>query len=176
MLDPVDFPFKAVVMTLLPLAALAGLAIYAATLGPEQRLSRLGLAVIIGGAAGNLIDRVTAGYVLDFVDVYWGSWHFWAFNVADAAINIGVGLMILDLLGVHLAISAVAVLAAMVVALPIGIAPPPRPLVPSAIPIGSQNRDSTSINSIAAPPPAIGAAATCPDGSAHVVGLLATYA
>ena len=100
MLDPVDFPFKAMVMTLLPLAALAGLAIYAATLGPEQRLSRLGLAVIIGGAAGNLIDRVTAGYVLDFVDVYWGGWHFWAFNVADAAINIGVGLMILDLLGV----------------------------------------------------------------------------
>jgi signal peptidase II len=99
MLDPVDFPFKPVVMTLLPLAALAGLAIYAATLTAEQWLSRLGLAFVIGGAAGNLIDRVTAGYVLDFVDVYRGNWHFWAFNVADAAINVGVGLMILDLLG-----------------------------------------------------------------------------
>lgn len=100
MLNPVDFPFKAVVMTLLPLVALAVLAIYAATLPAEQRLSRLGLAFVMGGAAGNLIDRVTAGYVLDFVDAYWGGWHFWAFNVADASITCGVALMILDLLGV----------------------------------------------------------------------------
>lgn len=100
MLNPVDFPFKAVVMTLLPLAALAVLAIYAATLPAEQRLSRLGLAFVMGGAAGNLIDRVTAGYVLDFVDAYWRGWHFWAFNVADASITCGVVLMILDLLGV----------------------------------------------------------------------------
>ena len=100
MLDPIDFPFKAVVMTVLPLLALTGLSVYAATLAAKQRLSRLGLAFVIGGAAGNLIDRVTAGYVLDFVDVYRGDWHFWAFNVADAAINVGVGLMILELLGV----------------------------------------------------------------------------
>ena len=52
----------------------------------------------MGGAVGNLIDRVSTGYVLDFVDVYWGNWHFWAFNVADAAISVGVALMILDLL------------------------------------------------------------------------------
>jgi len=81
-------------------AALSGLAVYAATLDVNQRLSRFGLALIIGGAAGNLIDRVTYGYVLDFVDAYYGGWHFWAFNVADAAITVGVGLMILDLLGV----------------------------------------------------------------------------
>ena len=87
-------------MSLVATAALAGLTVYAATLGPEQRLSRLGLAFVIGGAAGNLIDRVTTGYVLDFVDVYWRGWHFWAFNVADAAITVGVALMILDLLGV----------------------------------------------------------------------------
>jgi signal peptidase II len=100
MLNTMDFPLKSVIMTLLPLAALAVLAIYAATLPHEQRLSRLGLAFVLGGAAGNLIDRVTAGYVLDFVDAYWGAWHFWAFNVADASITVGVGLMILDLLGV----------------------------------------------------------------------------
>jgi signal peptidase II len=100
LLNPVDFPFKAVVMTLLPLVALGVLAVYAATLPVEQRLSRLGLAFVIGGAAGNLIDRVTVGYVLDFVDVYWRGWHFWAFNVADASITVGVALMILDLLGV----------------------------------------------------------------------------
>ena len=51
------------------------------------------------GAAGNLIDRITAGYVVDFVDLYWSGWHFWAFNVADAAITVGVAFMVLDLLG-----------------------------------------------------------------------------
>jgi signal peptidase II len=54
--------------------------------------------LILGGAAGNLIDRVRQGYVVDFVDVYWGDWHFWAFNVADAAISVGVAIIILDLL------------------------------------------------------------------------------
>ena len=100
MMNLVDFRFKALVLALVAGAALAGLALYSATMGPEQWLSRLGLASIIGGAAGNLIDRVTAGYVLDFVDLYWRDWHFWAFNVADAAITVGVALMILDLLGV----------------------------------------------------------------------------
>ena len=62
-------------------------------------IARLGLALIIGGAAGNLIDRVVAGSVVDFVDVYWRSHHFWAFNVADSAISVGVTIMILDMLG-----------------------------------------------------------------------------
>ena len=44
---------------------------------------------MLGGAVGNLIDRAVQGYVIDFVDVYWRGWHFWAFNVADAAITIG---------------------------------------------------------------------------------------
>jgi signal peptidase II len=99
-LNAVDFPFKTAVLTLVAAAALVGLAVYGATLPEEQRLARLGLALIVGGAAGNLIDRITAGYVLDFVDLYWGAWHFWAFNVADAAITVGVACMILDLLGV----------------------------------------------------------------------------
>ena len=62
------------------------------------RVARLGLACILGGAVGNLIDRVRQGYVLDFVDVYWKAWHFWAFNVADAAITIGAILVFVDLL------------------------------------------------------------------------------
>jgi signal peptidase II len=99
-LDPVDFPFKPLVLAVIAVAALVGLAFYSSTLEPSQTLTRTGLAFVIGGAAGNLIDRVTAGYVLDFVDVYRGDWHFWAFNVADAAINVGVALMILELLGV----------------------------------------------------------------------------
>jgi signal peptidase II len=99
-LDPVDFPFKTAVLALVAVVALVGLAMYSATLEAEQRLTRLGLALVIGGAAGNLIDRITAGYVLDFVDLYYGGWHFWAFNVADSAISVGVAFMILDMLGV----------------------------------------------------------------------------
>ena len=62
-------------------------------------MARIGLALIIGGAAGNLLDRLVTGSVVDFVDVYWRNWHFWAFNVADSAITIGVALMILDMIG-----------------------------------------------------------------------------
>ena len=99
MLNAIDFPYKPVVIPLVATAALAGLAIYAATLDVSQRLSRVGLTFVVGGAAGNLIDRVAYGYVLDFVDFYWNDWHFWAFNVADASISVGVVFMILDLLG-----------------------------------------------------------------------------
>jgi signal peptidase II len=99
LMNAVDIPFKTVMMALVQTTALVGLAIYAATLAPGQRLTRVGLSFVIGGALGNLIDRVYAGYVLDFFDFYWGGWHFWAFNIADASITIGVALMVLDLLG-----------------------------------------------------------------------------
>ena len=98
-MNSTEFPFKTVILACIAIGALAALAIYAATLPANQWLARIGLALILGGAAGNLIDRVTEGYVVDFVDLYWSGWHFWAFNVADAAITVGVALMILDLLG-----------------------------------------------------------------------------
>jgi signal peptidase II len=100
LLNAIDIPYKTAVMALVQTAALIGLAAYAATLAPGQRLTRVGLSFVIGGAIGNLIDRVSAGYVLDFFDFYWRGWHFWAFNIADASITIGVSLMILDLIGV----------------------------------------------------------------------------
>ncbi|MBE3097671.1 MAG: signal peptidase II, partial [Planctomycetes bacterium] len=99
LLNTVDFPFKSTVIALVASAALAGIAVYAARLSPHQRVARIGLALVIAGAAGNLIDRLTIGPVIDFVDFYWGSFHFWAFNVADSAITAGVGLMMLDMLG-----------------------------------------------------------------------------
>jgi len=99
LMDSLDFPFKAAVLALLQTTALVGLTVYVAMLAPEQRLTRAGLSFVIGGAIGNLVDRIRFGYVLDFFDFYRGGWHFWAFNVADAAINIGVALMILDMLG-----------------------------------------------------------------------------
>jgi len=100
LMNALDIPFKTAIMALVQTTALVGLALYAATLAPGQRLTRVGLSFVIGGALGNLIDRVYAGYVLDFFDFYWGGWHFWAFNIADASITIGVALMVLDLLGV----------------------------------------------------------------------------
>jgi len=100
MLNATDLPMKTAILGVVAGVALIGLALYAASLPLNQHMTRLGLSLIIGGAAGNLIDRVAAGYVVDFVDVYFGAWHFWAFNVADAAITVGVSLMILDLLGV----------------------------------------------------------------------------
>jgi signal peptidase II len=99
LMNALDIPFKSAAMALVQTTALVGLAIYAATLAPGQRLTRVGLSFVIGGALGNLIDRVYAGYVLDFFDFYWGGWHFWAFNIADASITIGVALMVLDLIG-----------------------------------------------------------------------------
>ena len=98
-MNTTDFPFKTVILACIAIGALAALAVYAATLPANQWLARIGLALILGGAAGNLIDRITEGYVVDFVDLYWSGWHFWAFNVADASITVGVALMILDLLG-----------------------------------------------------------------------------
>ncbi len=99
MMNAVEFPFKTIVMSVVGVAALAGVGWYAATVPLADRLARTGIAGVIGGAIGNLIDRTTAGYVLDFVDAYWWGWHFWAFNLADAAITVGVAFMILDMLG-----------------------------------------------------------------------------
>ena len=58
-----------------------------------------GLMLILGGAAGNLTDRLAHGYVIDFIDVYYGAWHWPAFNVADSAITVGAILLVLDALG-----------------------------------------------------------------------------
>lgn len=103
MLNGIDFPYKTLVIGVIATAALVGVAFYSRTLGQGQWLARLGLALIVGGAAGNLIDRITIGEVVDFVDVYWRTHHFWVFNVADAAITVGVAAMILDMLrtGTH---------------------------------------------------------------------------
>jgi signal peptidase II len=99
LLNTADFAFKSVLIASIATAALIGIAVYAARLSPHQRVARIGLALVLGGATGNLIDRFTAGYVIDFVDAYWRGYHFWAFNVADSGITIGVVMMMLDMLG-----------------------------------------------------------------------------
>jgi signal peptidase II len=98
-LNAVDFPYKAAVVALIATAALIGIALYAARMSSHDRLARIGLALILGGAVGNLIDRLALGSVVDFADVVIAGWHFWAFNVADSAITIGVVAMLADMIG-----------------------------------------------------------------------------
>jgi signal peptidase II len=108
LLNAVDVPFKPLLMTTIALAALLAIGVFAARTSTGEPLARIGLALVFGGATGNLIDRVTVGYVIDFVDVYWNDWHFWAFNVADSAITVGACLLILDttILNRHVSTSA----------------------------------------------------------------------
>jgi signal peptidase II len=63
---------------------------------PAERLLCTGLACILGGALGNVVDRLRFGQVVDFLDFHLGGWHFPAFNVADSAITVGAALLILE--------------------------------------------------------------------------------
>ncbi|HEY2434284.1 MAG TPA: signal peptidase II [Vicinamibacterales bacterium] len=98
-LNAADFPYKSALMIGIAALALVAISLYARQLGSHEKLSRYGLALILGGAFGNLIDRAIAGHVVDFVDVYWGDAHFWAFNVADAAITVGAILVLIEMVG-----------------------------------------------------------------------------
>jgi signal peptidase II len=62
----------------------------------REPLVVIAIGLVIGGAVGNVIDRLWRGAVVDFLDFHLGQWHFYDFNLADAAISIGVGLMLLD--------------------------------------------------------------------------------
>lgn len=63
----------------------------------HETWTAVAIALILGGALGNVYDRVVHGYVVDFLHFYWHDWHFPAFNLADTAITIGAGIMILDM-------------------------------------------------------------------------------
>ena len=74
-----------------------GIAVWLRQLNPrEQPLVCVGLASILGGAIGNVIDRLLHGHVVDFIHFHWADYWFPAFNVADIAITTGAGLLILD--------------------------------------------------------------------------------
>lgn len=62
----------------------------------NQKWLACSLSLILGGAVGNLIDRVQYGYVIDFIDVYFQHWHWYTFNVADSAISIGAIMLVID--------------------------------------------------------------------------------
>ncbi|MDF1589478.1 MAG: signal peptidase II [Gammaproteobacteria bacterium] len=62
----------------------------------DKTIEALSISLILGGAIGNVIDRINLGYVIDFLDVYYGSYHWPAFNIADSAIVVGACLLIID--------------------------------------------------------------------------------
>jgi signal peptidase II len=97
-LSDASLPYQPLLLSALSLAALLAIAYYFVRLPPSARLPRVALALVLGGALGNLVDRIRLGYVVDFIHVYWRQ-HAWPdFNVADSAITVGVVLLILDIL------------------------------------------------------------------------------
>lgn len=71
-------------------------------LDPNSVQAAIAMSLIVGGALGNVIDRLLYGYVIDFLDFYYQTWHWPAFNVADSAITVGAVLLILDTLGLRI--------------------------------------------------------------------------
>ncbi len=74
------------------------LAVWLSRLKPEERWTGVALGLIIGGALGNVIDRILFGHVIDFIHLHYGGYYWPAFNVADSAIAVGVGVMLFDAL------------------------------------------------------------------------------
>lgn len=83
----------------LALVISAVITVWMTRLKKHETLMAVALALVLGGAVGNLIDRLAYGYVIDFLDVYYESWHWPAFNIADSAITLGVILMLAESFG-----------------------------------------------------------------------------
>jgi signal peptidase II len=81
---------------ILAIAVIVLLVTWLRRLPAGQKWTALALALILGGAAGNLVDRIAYGHVVDFIDVYYGSWHWPTFNVADSAITVGALLLLIE--------------------------------------------------------------------------------
>jgi signal peptidase II len=111
MLHAAAEPWRTLLLIGVPLLAIVLVTVLILRSAPEDRLSRLGLAMILGGAIGNQIDRLRMGFVLDYLDFYTegnalGDWllrtfgqnHWYNFNVADSAIVVGAGVLLTDAL------------------------------------------------------------------------------
>ena len=98
LLSDADLPYQSVLLATLSLAALGAIGFYFLRLPPSARLPRLALALVLGGALGNLVDRVRLGYVVDFIHVYWRQHQWPDFNVGRLRDHVGVALLVLDIL------------------------------------------------------------------------------
>jgi len=94
MLAEVDSPWRHYFFVTISCIALVFLTIYWFQLRHNWPRQGLGIALIAGGALGNLVDRLRVGAVIDFIDIYWQGYHWPAFNIADSAICIGVGIFL----------------------------------------------------------------------------------
>ncbi|MEQ6342336.1 MAG: signal peptidase II [Gammaproteobacteria bacterium] len=74
------------------------LVVWLRRLQPQEKWMAAALALVLGGAVGNLIDRVMYGYVVDFIQLYYEDWYYPAFNIADAAITVGAVMLVIDTL------------------------------------------------------------------------------
>jgi len=86
-------PFVSILLTIASLAALGFVIYYFLKTPSTEKMMKISLSLILGGALGNLVDRVFKGYVVDFADFYIRQWHWPAFNVADSAIVVGIGIL-----------------------------------------------------------------------------------
>jgi signal peptidase II len=89
--------FRTTFFSIVSLLALSFLAVMVYQLPKDDRWQTTSLSLLLGGAMGNIIDRIRMGEVIDFLDFYVGTYHWPAFNVADSAITIGVSLLMLNL-------------------------------------------------------------------------------
>ena len=80
----------------LAVAVSATLVVWLRQLTQQQRWLAFGLSLVLGGAIGNLVDRLRLGYVVDFISVHYDTWYFPTFNIADAAISVGAALIVID--------------------------------------------------------------------------------
>jgi signal peptidase II len=93
----ISSPAKAILLSIFTAAAAVAVAVYSVRSSEKNRLLQLSLSLILGGALGNLYDRLTYGYVIDFVEIFIGSYSWPAFNVADSAISTGVVLLAVEI-------------------------------------------------------------------------------
>lgn len=93
-----NFDYRRPFFIAITLVAMIAIIVTFRKLRDDQRLAAVSLSLIFSGAVGNLIDRVRLGEVIDFLDVYWKTHHWPAFNVADSAICVGVALLALDMI------------------------------------------------------------------------------
>jgi signal peptidase II len=93
-----DSPWVPYLLMLTATTALIAILLYSLRQPVENWKLQLGLMLVLGGAAGNLYDRINYGYVIDFLDVFYGTYHWPTFNVADSAITIGIGFLLLEVL------------------------------------------------------------------------------
>src|SRR5262249_21732514 len=96
--DPLSLPAKSVLLSVFTAFAVVVVITYSVRSPLRNRLLQIALALILGGAVGNLYDRLAYGYVVDFLEFYAGAYHWPSFNIADSAISIGVVLLALEIL------------------------------------------------------------------------------